>query len=206
MARATESWINDTIPRERYSAVCYIYAIPYPYPMWQCKSKRKKTKNRKKKEYSVEEASLNARRIALRDGIARRRPFAITGRDSFFARSGSRTPLIAFDNFIRHDSPYVHTILHRWRISFCHDLSLIRVYSDTWTSIPTTRETRARNQRNELSPRTANCRAKLAETDRNSNVQIARNYFPRRTMRHVGGVHELCAQTKINQEDGMGVS
>lgn len=173
MVRATESWINDTIPRERYLG--RMLYISYLYPTWQCKRKKK---NRKKKEYCVEEASLNARRIALRDGIARQRPFAITGRGSFFTRSGSRTPLIAFDNFIRHSSPYVHTILHRWRISFCHDLSLIRVYSDTWTSV--TRETRARDQRNELSRTNRELPRELAKTDRNSNVQIARNYFPRR--------------------------
>lgn len=50
--------------------------------------------------------------------------------------------------------------------------------------------------------RTFSTDRELAETDRNSNVQIARNYFPRRTIRHVDGVHELCAQTEINQGDG----
>lgn len=177
--------------------------------MRQSKSNTGKRRIEKKKNtLCVEEASLNARRIALRDGIARRRPFAITGRGSFFARSGGRTPLVAFDNFIRHGSQYVHAILHRWRISFCHDLSLIRVYSDTWTSVPATRETRARRvKRTERTFSTdRELPRKLAETDRNSNVQIARNYFPRRTIQHVAPVHELCAQTEINHEDCMGVS
>lgn len=46
-------------------------------------------------------------------------------------RSGGRTPLVAFDNFIRHGWPYVCTILPRWHVSFRHDLSLIRIYSDS---------------------------------------------------------------------------
>lgn len=104
----------------------------------------------------VEEASLNARRIALRDGIARQRPFAITGRGSFFARSGGRTPLVAFDNFIRHRSPYIPSP-STWRISFCHDLSLIRVYiaileQATRGNMGDTCET----ERNQLSLRIAN--------------------------------------------------
>jgi len=56
-------------------------------------------------------ASSDARRIALRDGIARRKPLARNNqRLLLFCAVQSDEPhsgLVAFDNFIRHGRPYV---------------------------------------------------------------------------------------------------
>lgn len=167
MARATESWINDTILGERYSAVRYIYAIPYPYSMGQSKSnKKKKEKKRieRKRILCVEEASLNARRIALRDGIARQRPFAITGRGSFFARSGGRTLrsllLITLSDTVRRTYIPSYTSGVYRSVTIYHWSAYIAILEQAYRQYG--RHVRAgRNERNELSLRIENCRANL---------------------------------------------
>lgn len=151
----------------------------------------------------MEEASLNARRIALRDGIARQRPFAITGRGSFFARSGGRTLrsllLITLSDTVRRTYIPSYTSGVYRSVTIYHWSAYIAILEQAYRQY----ETRARRTKR-TEPTFSTDRElprELAETDSNSNVQIARNYFPRRTIRHVCSVHELCAQTEINQED-----
>lgn len=98
-------------------------------------------------------------------------------------RSDGRTSPVAFDDFIRHGWPYVvRTILHRWHVSFCHDLSLIRQY--IYIAIPpaglsaaNTRDTCAQTP-NELSPRIVNCRANLPKPIVTRAFELLGNYFP----------------------------
>lgn len=141
-----------------------ILYIRYPYTRRRCGLKAKEKKRTGRKKDIVEGASLDARRIALWDGIARQRPFAITGGFSFFCfvRSGGRSPLVAFDNFIQHGWPYVPSrydgtyrsvTIYHWSAYTCNN---------TLASLPPIRETRAHwAYRNELSLRTANYGANL---------------------------------------------
>jgi len=96
------------------------------------------------------------------------------------------------------------TIPLRWHVSFCHDLSLIRIYtySNTPASLLPIRNTCTLGVPERTSSTDRELQRELAETDRNSNVRIVQNYFPRRTMRHVDGAHEI----EINQEDSTSVS
>lgn len=172
-----ETGINDTklggnsaaMDTRPYTTYVYVILTLGDVVAWEQRGEKKRTGRKKD---IVEGASADARRIALWDGIARRRPFAITGGSSFFClvRSGGRTPLVAFDNFIRHGWPYVRTILLRWHVSFCHDLSLIRIYSNSASKFAAnTGDTCAPGEPERTFSTDRELPRELAETGRNSD-------------------------------------
>lgn len=200
MARATESWINDTIPRGRSSAsAIYIYIyIRYSYPMRRSKSNRKKGNREKKRKtrcgrsVSQCEADCSPRWNCSTETFR-------NNWSSFFARSGGRTPLVAFDNFIRHRSPYVPspTVAGVYRsVTIYHWSAYIAILGQAY------RQHRAHVRNG--TERTFSADRELAETDRNSNVQIAEIIF------HVYNMARRCCArtvcTNWNQSRKLGVS
>jgi len=100
----------------RYSFVRYSRVLTPcgPRAGWREKRERERKREReggREKMDIAKGASSDARRIAFRDGIARRKPLARNNqRFLLFCVVQSGEPhsgLVAFDNFIRHDRPYV---------------------------------------------------------------------------------------------------
>lgn len=101
-------------PRECYSEVYYKLSL-YSATL-RSKSKRKKEKNRQEKRYCERSVSRCEADCSLRWNCStetlRNNRWLLMFFFSFFCSvlSGGRTPLVDFDNFIRHGWPYVRTI------------------------------------------------------------------------------------------------
>jgi len=182
----------------RYSFVRYSRVLTRPCgPRAGWREKREKEREREKMDIA-KGASSDVRRIALRDGIARRKPLARNNqRLLLFCAVQSGEPhsgLVAFDNFIRHGRPYVpvpssppvaRIVLSRFIID-------PRIYSYTSSQVRRLIHGRhvckPRVSPGELSPRIAHARQtweKPATLGRTPPIVL--NYFPSCTIdRHVG--------------------
>lgn len=160
---------------------CAIYTLSLYSATLRSKSKRKKGKNRQEKRYCGRSVSRCEADCSLRWNCS-----AETLRNNwwllvfffFFAPFGQAAALRSLLLITLSDTvgrTYVPSLL-RWHVSFCHDLSLIRIYSNTsQKSAANTADTCAPERT--FSSRTANYGANLPKPIVTRTLELSRIIF-----------------------------